>query len=111
MSETERLPNTVNLAFVEGLYLDYLENSSSVPAAWRAYFEKLSNSDRDGTKTRPSPTFRPPGIFNHSVTNGEGRRARDGAIAGLQNRVDQLIRNYRVRGHMVAAIDPLAMGV
>ena len=27
----------------------------------------------------------------------------------LQDRVDQLIRNYRVRGHMVAAIDPLGL--
>ena len=33
MSETERLPNTVNLAFVEGLYLDYLKDPSSVPTA------------------------------------------------------------------------------
>jgi 2-oxoglutarate dehydrogenase E1 component len=109
MSETERLPNTINLAFVEGLYLDYLEDPSSVPTAWRAYFEKLSNSDRDGTKARPSPTFRPPGIFNCSVTGSDGPGAREGAIAALQNRVDQLIRNYRVRGHMIAAIDPLAM--
>ena len=35
MSETERLPNTVNLAFVEGLYLDYLKEPSSVPTDWR----------------------------------------------------------------------------
>ena len=39
MSETERLPNTINLAFVEGLYLDYLKDPLSVPAEWRAYFE------------------------------------------------------------------------
>ena len=109
MSETERLPNTVNLAFVEGLYLDYLKDPSSVPTDWRAYFEQLSNSDRDGTKARPSPTFRPPGIFNRSVTDSDGTGAREGAIAALQNRVDQLIRNYRVRGHMIAALDPLAM--
>ena len=109
MSETERLPNTINLAFVEGLYLDYLKDPSSVPTAWRAYFEKLSNSDRGGTKARPSPTFRPPGIFNRSVTDSDGTGAREGAIAALQNRVDQLIRNYRVRGHMIAALDPLAM--
>ena len=54
MSETERLPNTINLAFVEGLYLDYLEDPSSVPTAWRAYFEQLSNSDRGGT---PQPNL------------------------------------------------------
>ncbi len=30
-------------------------------------------------------------------------------FAHLQHRVDQLIRNYRVRGHMVAKLDPLGM--
>ena len=30
-------------------------------------------------------------------------------MAVLQDRVDQLIRAYRVRGHMVAEIDPLGM--
>jgi hypothetical protein len=28
MSETERLPNTVNLAFVEGLYLDLSQGAN-----------------------------------------------------------------------------------
>ena len=30
-----------NDAFVEGLYEDYLQDASSVPAEWRAYFDKL----------------------------------------------------------------------
>ena len=30
-----------------------------------------------------------------------------GNVAGLQERLDQLIRNYRVRGHIMAAVDPL----
>ena len=30
-------------------------------------------------------------------------------MALLQDRVDQLVRAYRVRGHMIAAIDPLGL--
>jgi 2-oxoglutarate dehydrogenase E1 component len=110
MSEAERLPNTINLAFAEGLYLDYLKDPLSVPAEWRAYFDQLANSDSDRASPRFGPSFRPPGIFTPSIVSGNGGfDARDAEVAAMQNRVDELIRNYRVRGHMIAAIDPLKM--
>src|SRR5262245_61466479 len=108
MSEAERLPNTINLAFVEGLYLDYLKDPLSVPAEWRAYFGQLSKSGRENGSARLGPSFRPPGIFNPStVSSNGGFGAREAEVAAMQNQVDELIRNYRVRGHMIAAIDPL----
>src|SRR5690606_12429153 len=39
--------------------------------------------------------------------NGPYAPARSLEVAQLQDRVDQLIRAYRVRGHMIAKIDPL----
>jgi 2-oxoglutarate dehydrogenase E1 component len=108
MSEGERLPNTINLAFTEALYLDYLKDPLSVPAEWRAYFDQLSNSERVSARARVGPSFRPAGIFNPSTVSGNGGfDAREAEVAAMQNRVDELIRNYRVRGHMIAAIDPL----
>src|SRR5262245_26805013 len=110
MSEAERLPNTINLAFVEGLYLDYLRDPLSVPAGWRTYFDQLSKPGRDNGSPRLGPSFRPAGIFNPStVSSNGGVSTREAEVAALQNRVDELIRNYRVRGHMIAAIDPLKM--
>ena len=41
------------------------------------------------------------------MSGNGGLVAREAEVAAIQNRVDQLIRNYRVRGHMIAAIDPL----
>src|SRR5262245_19945358 len=70
MSETERLPNTINLAFVEGLYLDYLKDPLSVPAEWRAYFDQLSNSDGDSGTPRLGPSLHPPSISNPSTVSG-----------------------------------------
>src|SRR5262245_65266504 len=110
MSETERLPNTINLAFVEGLYLDYLKDPLSVPAEWRAYFDQLSRSGRDNGSPRLGPSFHPPSIFNPSTVSGnDGFGAREAEGAAMQNREVELISNYLVRGHIVDTIDPLKM--
>jgi 2-oxoglutarate dehydrogenase complex dehydrogenase (E1) component-like enzyme len=39
---TEGSPNTLSLAFVEGLYADYLRDPSSVAEDWQAYFAELT---------------------------------------------------------------------
>jgi 2-oxoglutarate dehydrogenase E1 component len=107
--DVEPLPNPENLGFVESLYADYLRDAQSVSPHWRRYFKSLGNGQP--APTRLGPSFRPASIFNPP-----GRAATDGAaarseieVASLQDRVDQLVRAYRVRGHMVANIDPLGM--
>src|SRR5262245_11835799 len=59
-----------------------------------------------GVELRPAP--RPPSIRPAE----DQRRARPSGIsdeAVRQDRVDQLVRAYRVRGHMIAKIDPLGL--
>ena len=89
MDAEHHAPNTLSLAFSEELYAAWRENPESVPANWRAYFASLSLGD--------------------SVTPADaaqvGRRQLE--LAERQNRVDQLIRNYRVRGHNIARVNPL----
>jgi 2-oxoglutarate dehydrogenase E1 component len=109
MQDTERWPNDLSLPFVEDLYSDYLRNPDSVPLDWRRYFEGLSDG-RDGqAAARVGPSFSPTSIFSPA---GKGcphcpNLRQDAELASLQHRVDQLIRNYRVRGHIVARVDPL----
>jgi 2-oxoglutarate dehydrogenase E1 component len=113
-------PAPESLAFVEELYARYLEDHASVPADWRRYFESLGQR---GEGWHPGPSFRPRSVFNPDG-NGNGH-ARAGAMVSVawgapaapgvddaavrQDRVDQLIRAYRVRGHMIAEIDPLGL--
>ena len=57
--------------------------------------------------TKSGPTFQAFSIFN-PPSGGNGAVPRDQLhLARLQERVDLLIRNYRVRGHIIAKIDPL----
>jgi 2-oxoglutarate dehydrogenase E1 component len=74
------LPYSLNLPFIENLYERYLHDPVSVPEHWRDFF-KVEPDGQDGGHQK----------------------------AAAQERVDQLIRNYRVRGHRVAQIDPLGL--
>jgi 2-oxoglutarate dehydrogenase E1 component len=135
---TEGSPSTLSLLFAEGLYADYVRDPNAVPPDWRAYFDSLAPDSASAfTKTpKLGPDFRPASVFNPPATNGaakangyanghavastngvNGHAANNGAglVSGVsdaavrQDRVDALIRAYRVRGHMIAKIDPLGL--
>ena len=110
--ELETLPNSLSLGFVEGLYADYLDDPASVSADWRRYFQEMNGGKRAVAAHRGGPTFRPSSLFNPPSKSGANGAAdmRELQVAVLQDRVDQLVRAYRVRGHMIAKIDPLGLG-
>ncbi len=103
MSDTA-LPNPTNLAFVEDLYEAYLDDPQSVDADWRAYFEGYKN----GGQTSFSPSFKPKSLFGAMNGHVAAQDATQGDAA-LQQIVGRLVRNYRVRGHIMADVDPLGM--
>src|SRR6266576_4875038 len=107
----ELLPNASNLAFVEGLYEDYLRDPASVPPDWRRYFSSIGNGEVRFHKPRVGPSFRPFSIFHPPTASETGaiKRRVDPEIAALQDRVYLLIRLYRVRGHRIARVDPLGL--
>ncbi len=102
-----------NLAYIEQMYAQYLRDPTSVSADWRRYFRRLSgNGNGNGVTTVPQfgPSFRPASVFNPPARDARGGAdVRELEMALLQDRLDQLIRAYRVRGHLVANIDPLGM--
>lgn len=90
-----------NLAFVEALYADFLEDPASVPEDWRARFADLPDA-------LPPSALRGPGFAHTSIfAKGAATNGAAGAVAADQDRVDQLVRAFRVRGHMQAKLDPL----
>ena len=101
--------NAQSLAYIENLYDRFLGGDGDVPPEWRRYFEGLGDGNEPARSRTESP-FPHRSVFNPAG----GSRAEAGEtvgrgfdLAGLQERLDQLIRNYRVRGHIIAAVDPL----
>ena len=91
-----------NLTYVESLYLEYLDDPSSVTADWQDYFRQIVESQtRSGGELHDPSLFRAPSVGTGVVSPIQ----LDYAI--LQERVERLIRNYRIMGHYVADIDPL----
>ena len=107
MDETPNLPSSANLDYVESLYLAYLQDPNSVPKSWRETFDSYPrDAAADG---RQGPTFERGSLF-HSPSSAAApalSTPSDVSDAELHQRLDRLIRNFRVRGHRVADLNPL----
>jgi 2-oxoglutarate dehydrogenase E1 component len=102
--ESPHIPTVSNLPFVEQLYADYVRDPGLLSPEWREYFDNLLNGDVR-VAPRFGPSFQPPGLFAPQPEQA----AATSSVAGLQDRVNQLVRNYRVRGHRIARVNPLGM--
>ena len=111
MTELPPLPDPSNLAFVEGLYEDFLRDPSSVPPDWQRLFAQRADGKLQFPKPRFGPSFEPFSIFNPpSASVARPPSGASSAVsASLQDRVYLLIRLYRVRGHRIAQVDPLGL--
>jgi 2-oxoglutarate dehydrogenase E1 component len=103
------MADSESLEFIEALYEQYLRDANSVPADWRSYFESVSGGNGSAKTQIIFPSFKPWSIFNPPTAPGNGAIAEEAATSVLQERIDQLIRNFRVRGHMAAQLDPLGI--
>jgi 2-oxoglutarate dehydrogenase E1 component len=104
LRESPRLPNASNLAFVEELYAEYRRDPAALDPGWRAYFAALANGAAPAAQ---GPSFRPRSLFDPPGRGGVAAPAPVSDPAALQDRLDRLVRSHRVRGHLIARIDPL----
>ncbi len=97
--------HVASLAFAEERFAAFLADPASVSPEWAAFFRSLP-AGAFARDPKLGPTFRPPSVFAGARPDAVLARAAS-EVAALQDRVDQLIRAYRVRGHLVARLDPL----
>ena len=118
MSHEAPLTGCDNLAFIEDLYSDYVRNPLSVAPEWQNYFGQMLNGDRSAVTAQIGPSFAPPSLFGARYGNGQAdsngtngshgqSAAHDMEVAKRQEKVTQLVRNYRMRGHLFAKVNPL----
>ena len=102
----------VNAGFIAELYARFLEDPRCVDESWRRFFSEM-NDDVSAVLTEargPSWAKRAPPIIGNGAASTPGideealRRATTDSIRALQ-----LIRAYRVRGHLEADLDPLGL--
>ena len=99
-----------NLDYAETLYAEFQRDPASVPVEWRRLFESTAGGNGAGSRWKPGPSFRTRNVFAGGDTKSESRALAsqlDPLAASLHERLNELIRNFRVRGHKIAAIDPL----
>ncbi len=101
MHTTKQPLNPLSGEYLEQLYAQYLTSPDDVPEPWRAYFQQQETGAASVGLTPPTSGGRGPATLPSDLDNSQLHLAR------LQERVDQLVRNYRVRGHIRAQIDPL----
>ena len=120
MKTSDHPPNTLSLAFAEGLYADFLRDPSSVSNEWQLYFATLGQDSNFASRPKLGPSFRPASLFGAPSPRSNGAPAKENGAAAAaghgvseaavrQDQVDALVRAYRVRGHMIAQIDPLGL--
>ncbi len=105
------IPPSSSLAFIEQMFDAYQQDPTSVSPDWRDYFEDLAQQGKCPLEQHPEDVFPRRSIFHHTgaaaLPPDKATREQLKEVASLQERVDQMIRDYRVRGHIVAAVDPL----
>ncbi len=115
-----------NAAFIEGLYAQYVSNPDSVDGTWRAFFDALGEEGLKPAQIGQGPSWRPdnshaaePNELLSALTGDWGAKAEKrpaasvpvrGAADGKASiRAFQLIRAYRMIGHLEARLDPLEL--
>ena len=84
-----------NLGFLEDLYERFLNDPDSVDSSWREKFSLIRAASSESARQRPRPAAVPSDAADIEATLRQ------------QAAVDQLIYQYRTRGHQVADNNPL----
>jgi 2-oxoglutarate dehydrogenase E1 component len=123
-----------NAGFIEGLYAQYLGDPNSVDGTWRAFFEALGDRGLNPAQLGRGPSWRrdarlaleqgdlisaltgdvglssgKSGARPPETAQAVGQTAAGEAEAQVSIRATQLIRAYRVIGHLEANLDPLGL--
>src|SRR5438552_1809145 len=104
MTKISTMPHVLNLDYIEKLHAAYRRDRNALPAEWRDYFDSTGNGD-----AWPSSDALPPQAPRSIFNPGSHPKKTSSSPAGSvwQDRINQLIRAYRMRGHIIAQVHPI----
>ncbi len=104
-----------NSEFINEFYADYLSNPKSIPESWRQFFEGLSDDQKLIYNDIQGPSWSPERKnkkinFNKEISSNKEKEP-ESTLESTEESVKAiaLIRAYRIRGHLIANLDPLGM--
>jgi len=117
--------NKSNSAFIEEMYVRYINKDSELPKSWKEYFDDLGEeieviaNEIKGPSWNPLKKIKIKDISEDTQEQTNGHLEKNnGALLGSDEiiksnsdsiRAVALIRAYRQRGHLLAKLDPLGM--
>jgi len=107
----------INSEFINEFYADYLSDPKSIPQSWKLFFDGLSDDQKLIYKNLKGPSWSPEKkIKKFSINKSKKEEASANLEAGDVKlatkdsvRSIMLIRAYRIRGHLIANLDPLSL--
>ena len=100
--------NSYSLDYIDDLYVQFVRDPSSVSATWREYFEQflvVSAPSKNGSASDNGS--KATAVGDRRGSSGDESTDQALWLSRIQDRVNNLVREYRVRGHLVADLDPL----
>ena len=107
-----------NSPFIEELYLQYIDNPKNVPQSWAEFFDGLNEEQEIIKKEILGPSWAPKKKYIKAEYIEEQKDPIAGKYRSDENyekekqqsvKAIALIRAYRIRGHLIAKLDPLGM--
>ena len=108
--------NKSNSAFIEQMYLQYINQDPNLPSSWKNYFEEIGEEIDTIVNEINGPSWSPKknkiSIKNVQELSKENSQINElEVVKSNANSIKAvaMIRSYRQRGHLIAKLDPLGM--
>ena len=108
--------NKSNSAFIEEMYVKFLNNDPNLPISWKKYFSEIGEEADTVLKEINGPSWSPT-PKKTLIKKGQKDRKDNESLSDLElmksnaNSIKAvaMIRSYRQRGHLIAKLDPLGL--
>ncbi len=104
-----------NSAFIEEMYLKFVNKDPSLPDSWREYFSEIGDQAEEVVNEINGPSWSPSKkvSINKQQKLNNGNYKQDELVSRESNansiNAVAMIRSYRQRGHLIAKLDPLGL--